>query len=252
MKGLVLTVTLLLCSTLQAYAEDNNAQSVITVSGKAEIQVVPDEVVISLDVTKLNKDMQIAKRLNDESVGKILALARQFSIPPQNVQTSQISVSMKYELIRDPNSRSFDDDGEVIGKRIFRGYEISKTVVIRLTDISRFEEFFTNLMNTGVSEINSVTFETSKIREQKDKAREMAMKAAREKALAMAGTIGQTIGKAINITEGSIGTLAYANYPAKTMANSVGVLGDDARSMTTIAPGTIMVEAQVTVSFMLN
>src|SRR6185369_4696097 len=92
---------------------------VITVSGTAEVQIAPDEAVFSIDVTKTNKDLQTAKRLNDESVGKILELTRRFSISPQNVQTTQIAVEMKYESIRDAKAQVYSDDGDEIGKRVF-------------------------------------------------------------------------------------------------------------------------------------
>jgi uncharacterized protein YggE len=92
----------------------------------AEIQVAPDEVIFSLDVTKIDKDLQVAKRLNDETVGKVLELTRRFSVAPQHVKTDYISVEMKYESIRDAKTKVFDEDGDEVGKRIFRGYESRK------------------------------------------------------------------------------------------------------------------------------
>jgi uncharacterized protein YggE len=183
-------------------------------------------------------------------VGKILELARRFSISPQNVQTTQIGVDLKYESIRDAKTRVFSDDGDEIGKRVFRGYEVSKSVTVRLTDLSRFEEFFTEVLQTGVSAVNSVKFETSKLRENKDKAREMAMKAAKEKAIAMATAVGQTIGRAIKITEGNVGGQTFSNYPANS--NATATAGVFTESLVTFAPGAIKIEAQVTVSFLLN
>ena len=198
-------IVILLCSAFSSPAQEIDKLPVITVSGTAEVQIAPDEAVFSIDVSKTNKDLQAAKRLNDESVGKILELTRRFSIAPQNVQTTQIAVDMKYESIRDTKTRVFSDDGDEIGKRVFRGYEVSKSVTVRLTDLSRFEEFFAEVLQTGVSAVSSVKFETSKLRENKDKAREMAMKAAKEKAIAMAAAVNQTIGRAIKITEGNVG-----------------------------------------------
>jgi uncharacterized protein YggE len=224
---------------------------VITVTGTADVQVAPDEALFSIDVTKTNKDLQAAKRLNDESVGKLLELSRRFSISAQNVQTSQITVDMKYESIRDPKTRVFSDDGDEIGKRVFRGYEVSKTVTVRLTDLSRFEQFFAEVLQTGVSAVNSVTFETSKLREHKDKAREMAMKAAKEKASAMAAAVNQTIGRAIRVTEGTVGSpMAANNYSSNS--NAIGTGGVFTESLVTFAPGAIKIGAQVTVSFLLN
>lgn len=128
MNRSMVLIVILLCSAFSAYAQDIDKLPMITVSGTAEVQIAPDEVVFSLNVTKTNKDLQSAKRLNDESVGKVLELTRRFSVLPQNVQTTHISVDMKYESIREAKTKIFNDDGNEIGKRIFRGYEVSKTV----------------------------------------------------------------------------------------------------------------------------
>jgi len=251
MKRSTILIVILLCLASSSSAQEIDKLPVITVTGTADVQVAPDEALFSIDVTKTNKDLQAAKRLNDESVGKLLELSRRFSISAQNVQTSQITVDMKYESIRDAKTRVFSDDGDEIGKRVFRGYEVSKTVTVRLTDLSRFEQFFAEVLQTGVSAVNSVTFETSKLRENKDKAREMAMKAAKEKASAMAAAVNQTIGRAIRVTEGTVGSpMAANNYSSNS--NAIGTGGIFTESLVTFAPGAIKIGAQVTVSFLLN
>ncbi len=250
MKRSTILLVILLCSAFSSSAQEIDKLPVITVTGTAEVQIAPDEAVFSIDVAKTDKDLAVAKRLNDESVGKILELTRHFSISPQNVQTAQIAVDMKYESIRDGKTRVLNDDGDEIGKRVFRGYEVSKSVTVRLTDLSRFEEFFAGVLQTGVSAVNSVKFETSKLRENKDKAREMAMKAAKEKATAMAAAVNQSIGRAIKITEGNVGGQTFANYSSNS--NATGTAGVFAESLVTFAPGAIKIEAQVTVSFLLN
>ena len=250
MKRSTILMLILLCSAFSARAQEIEKLAMITVSGAAEVLIAPDEAVFSIDVIKTNKDLPTAKRLNDESVGKILELTRRFSISPQNVQTAQIAVDMKYESIRDAKTRVLSDDGDEIGKRVFRGYEVSKSVTVRLTDLSRFEEFFAEVLQTGVSAVNSVKFETSKLREHKDKAREMAMKAAKEKATAMAAAVGQTIGRAVKITEGNVGGQTFANYSANS--NAIGTAEVFTESLVTFAPGAIKIGAQVTVSFVLN
>jgi len=250
MKMLVLLTVIILATCLTAYSQEIDKLPTITVSGFAEVQIAPDELVFTLDVTKTNKDLQIAKRLNDETVGKVLELTKRFSVLPQNVQTTYISVEMKYESVRDAKTKIFNEDGDEIGKRVFKGYEVSKTVIVRLTDISRFEEFFAEVLKTGITEVSNVKFETSKLRENRDKAREMAMKAAKEKATAMAAALGQTIGKAVKVTEGNVGGQTFSNLQAN--AQSIGTTGSFTESLATFAPGAIKVEAHVTVSFQLN
>lgn len=250
MKTVLTSLVLTLCFCLPVAAQKLDDVPLITVTGTAEILVAPDEVAFSLEVAKTDKDLQVAKRMNDEAVSKVLELARRFSVAPRDVKTDLISVNMKYETVRDPEKRVFDEDGDEVGTKVFKGYEVSKTVIVKLTDISRFEEFFAEALKTGITEVKSVRFETSKLRENKDSARNLAMKAAREKAAAMAASVGQTIGKAMMITEGNASPLL--SYSANTMSNVVGAGGRFSEGVATFAPGAIKVEAQVTVSFLLN
>lgn len=253
MNRLLLLIAIACIMTLSASAQDVDKLPSITLTGTAEVSIAPDEVTFSLDVTKMDKDLQVAKRQNDEVVVKVLELARRFGIDPKDVKTDNISVTMKYESVRDPKKKIYDEDGDEIGTRVFRGYEVSKTVDVKLLDLSRFEEFFSESLKTGITETNSVSFTTSKLRATKDQARDMAMKAAKEKATAMAASIGQTIGKAVRISEGNTVGREFNLY-SNTSANSIGTIpgGSVSETLATFAPGAIKVEAQVTVSFLLN
>lgn len=238
--------TLLMESTAQTL----ESKSTITVSGSAEIRVPPNEVMLSLEVQKLNKDINVAKKQNDETVAKILDLTRRFGILAQNVQTNFIAVDMQYEAASEFGRKIYDADG--VEKKVFRGYLVSKTVVVRLTEIARFEEFFSEVLKTGLSEVKNVYFETSKLRENRDKAREQAMKAAKEKATAMAAAIGQTIGKAITITEHAP---SHSSFSAQQNVMNFSAMGSGAGNFEgseTFAPGSIKVHAQVSVTFLLQ
>lgn len=109
MKRLPCLTVLFLSLSFTSSAQDIEKLPVITVTGSAEVLVVSDEVIFSLDVTKTNKELQIAKRLNDESVAKILELTKRFSVSPQNVQTAATSVEMKYDSIRDAKTKIFNE-----------------------------------------------------------------------------------------------------------------------------------------------
>jgi uncharacterized protein len=237
-------LTLLLSALLPAAAAGQQRESppLITVTGQAELRVPPDEVVFDLDVVRLDKDINVAREQADESVRQILALARRYDVTPENVKTDYIAVGMKYntDLVED------DDDVKKV-KREFVGYEVSKSVKVRFTNLARFEGFFSEVLKAGVSKVESVTFYTSQLRKYKDQARASAIRAAREKAVALSAEIGQTIGKAYKIEE---------EGPSRdsSRSNSIGYIAgsysDDEPS--SFAPGTITVTANVTVSFILN
>jgi uncharacterized protein YggE len=244
--GVAGATAIVLCLSIAARAQLKTDLALVTVSGQAEVRVVPDEVTFTLIVEKIDKNLSAAKEQNDESVRQILALARRFKVAPQDVKTDYISVNMKYTS--DLSEGEEDSDAPRRVKREFVGYEVAKTVIVRFTEIARFEEFFSAVLQAGVSRVSDVSFRTSQIRRYKDQARMLAMRAAREKAAALAKEIGQTIGKAHSISEEDEGR----NSSANTTTLVGGGSGFSADESSTIAPGTIRVTAQVSVRFILQ
>ena len=83
-------------SASSVLAQNLNDRPLITVSGQAELRVPPDEVVFTLEVESIDKDVLAAKKKTDESVKSVFALARDNKVNPDDIQTSYISVEPKY------------------------------------------------------------------------------------------------------------------------------------------------------------
>ena len=232
----VLTVMLI----APAAAQDAAKLPLISVTGQAEVKVAPDEAIFNIEVKNIDKDLMTAINQNDEVVKKILALARSYNIEPQNVQTDYISVEPQYT----------DEDEDRKAKPEFIGYDVSKTVVVRLRDLTRFENLFSDLLKAGATRIRNVEFRTTQIRKHKDQARAMAIKAAQEKATALAKEIGQFIGPAHSITEEDT-ERRDDNASSNNFSTTVGS-SSMSDSESTFAPGLISVRAHVSVSFRLN
>jgi uncharacterized protein len=235
---------LLLAASASAAARQNAAQPVITVTGQAEIRVVPDEVVFRLEAENVDKDVMTAKGKTDETVKQVLALARRHGVEPQNVQAGHISVGRRYEEVdHDKNDKTPD-------RSVFVGYEVSKTVVIRQRDLTRFEPLLSDILGAGVTAVRDVEFRTTQLRQHKDRARAMAIRAAQEKATALTREVGQTVGKAVSIVEQDPDSRG-SNFAANnTMTVSGGYSAEEEESA--FAPGMITVRARVQVSFRLE
>lgn len=228
----------------------SNAQTVavnqpptIQVTGTADVQVVPDEVAFALRVTKSDKSLQVAKTQNDENIARIIALTKRFAIDAKDVKTDFISVSEKYDRVK------LKDDDEY--ENVFAGYTVSKTIVVKLRDLSRFENFLSEIVKIGVTQISNVSFQSSEIRKYKDQARAMAIRAAKEKAAAMTQELGQSIGKAVSIEEENVDDNSNTNANLSANSFSTGLLYNSSGDAETIAPGTITIRARVSVSFLL-
>lgn len=244
MKLKFLVPTFFLClAVLSVKAQNADVSKVptIQVTGTAEIQIVPDTATLSFTISKKNKSVATAKKENDETVAKVTDLAKRSGIAATDVQTDYISVK---EAIKRVKIQGSGDDYE----EVFDGYFVNRNLVVKLRDISKFENFLTALLDAGVNDVESVVFSSSELRKYKDQARAQAIRAAREKADAIAKEIGQTIGKAVSIEEKDID--GYRSPYANVSSNSFSIDGES--SPESDAVGTISVKAQVEVSFLLN
>lgn len=216
----------------------DQTRPLITVTGQAEILVVPDEAVFKLQIISQDKDLLVAQAKNDETVKAVLALGRRYQIPPNLMQTDNISLNERYT------------DEEVTKKPpVFLGYTVSKRIALVLRDISKAEALLSDIFRAKVSRIEDVDFRTTQLRKYKDQARAMAIKAAQEKANALAKEIGQTIGKAYSIVESGVRDTTYSQNVSNTMGLVAGEYSSDEN---TIALGQISITARVVVSFELK
>ncbi len=239
MSKLVLLV--IIFSGYSAHAQAQNApdRPLITVSGQGEVLVVPDEVVFNLSATTVDKDLAIAQRKTDEVVRNVIALARKYQVPATQIQTGHISLEER-----------FSDEEATRRPRVFIGYAVSKSIAIILRDVTKAEDLLGELFRTGITRISSVDFRSTQNRKLRDQARAMAMKAAHEKASAMAKEIGQNIGKAHTIIEEGLDHRRYAANVSNVSGFVMG--GSVSEEQGAIALGQISITARVVVSFELK
>lgn len=243
--SLVLFAAMLLLASLPAYAQDKPPRT-ITVSGNADVRVVPDQVVLTVGVANWGESISQAKADNDARTQNILALAEPFNIPPEQVKADYITVEPRYN-----DNYSNSEPGIIIG------YFVRKTIVFTLKDISRFEELLTEVLDAGANYIYNAEFQTTELRKYRDQARGLALQAAREKGEAMAAELGETIGRPLDIQENTGGWLSSYRWGGGGLSNtSQNVVQDSGGPSADIegsfAPGQIVVNASVTVTFELG
>ncbi|MBN1582288.1 MAG: SIMPL domain-containing protein [Anaerolineae bacterium] len=217
----------------------------IAVTGEAEVRVVPDEVILTVGVETHDRDLELAKRQNDVRVEQVIATAQAYGIEMKHIQTDHVSIEPRYH-----------DSYE---KQDFVGFFVRKNVVVTLRDISKFEDLLAGLLDNGVNYVHGIQFRTTDLREHRDRARDLAIKAAKEKAVALAGALDQKVGEPLAIQEESSGW--YSGYGAwwglswggGMTQNVIQNAGDNGfAGEGSIAPGQISINARVSVSFELE
>jgi uncharacterized protein YggE len=222
------------------------APRTISTSGEADVKVVPDEVTLTLGVETSDRDLETARSQNDAKVKKILAAAKDAGIDPRHMKTDYLNLEPRYD------SRN--------NERIFIGYWVRKSLTLTLRDVSKFEDVLGRSLAAGANYIHGVDFHTTELRKHRDRARSMAIQAAREKAIALAAELGQKVGRPRSISEGGSGWYSgYGSwwgsrwgggYAAQNVVQNAGPgsSSDDGP----LALGQVSVRASVSVTFELE
>ena len=183
MKHLI--IGLLLTFTLSAFSQVGEKnfidQNYIEVTGKAELDIVPDLIYLKIILSdKDNKSKQSLDEIEKSMISKL----------------TEIGVDINKDLsIKDFTSN-------------FKNYWISKSDIVLtkeyqliVHETKTLQKVFFELQNLGISNLTIDKLDHSKIEQFRKDVKNNAIKAARDKAESLTSTINQTIGKAIYIQE---------------------------------------------------
>lgn len=220
----------------------------INVTGEALVQVAPDEVQVSLGVEIFNRELDAAKRDNDARSEALLKTLKAQGIEEKHIQTDVLNVELKYK------SNNAPSEG-------VEGYYVRRSYKVCLKDVKKFEAVVDAALKAGVNHIVDIDFKSTDLRKHRDAARLEAIKAAKEKAVALAGALDAKVGKPITINEGYFSYESpyrpwwggyRNNFGAYQTQNMMVNAGAPAEGGGTLPTGMIGIRAQITVSFELQ
>ena len=235
-----------LAATLKATATPAGAcdsSRSIQVSGSAVINVPPDRVTLQLGVTSNDVTPERVQSKNTAAIKNVIKAIRQLGVAEKDISTDYYLVHPIYT-----NYDSLE----------ITGYRINNIVAVDLKDVGKVSDVLSAALTAGANEVIDVKFSTSELRRYRDDARALAMKAAREKAQALAEAAGAQAGCVLEINENS--SSAYngswwggRNQPVSqnVMQNASGAAQpqiDDGP----ISLGQIAVQAEVQARFSLK
>jgi uncharacterized protein YggE len=245
----VVLVVLAILNTVPALSQqvyDN--RHIISVNGEALVYAIPDKIIVALGIETRDPDIMVSKQRNNEILKKTLAVIRELGIPEKEIQTDHVSVEPRYT----DNYRKED----------FIGYFVRNSLVVTLGDTGKIEELVTKALQAGVNYIHGVDFQTTEFKRYREQARELALKAAKEKAEKMASVLGQSVGDPLRISENYTGSFGpyYSGWSGwgfsrgQSMSQNAiqNVQGGSSEISETIALGKISIRASVAIIFELK
>lgn len=244
----LLSFSLVVCCLfpLLTFGQATPSQRQIKVMGEAVVNVEPDKVIVTLGIETTHKDITTAKADNTKIVQKVTALCEQHGVESGNIRTDHLYIEPRY----DDNYR----------KTTFLAYYVRNTLAVTITDVTTLDALLTELLQIGVNYVHGVEFQTTKFKEYRQQARELALKAAQEKAAQMTAVLGVKIGQPMDITEmENASNWWYSSWwgYGRSQSMSQNVMqnagsGAPGEPTETVALGKIAIRAKVQVTFALE
>lgn len=244
----VLLAVVLSSSAWSQQAQMYDDRPKITVTGEAVVNVKPDKIVITLGIETWDSEIIAAKQKNNDIFKKTITVIEESGIAEKEIQTDRLSIEPRYK-----NDYRKED---------FIGYFVRNTLVVTLTDPDKIEELVTKVLQAGVNYIHGIDFQTTEFKKHREQARDLALKAAKEKAEKMAGVLGQSVGTPIQINENFSGSpwWYYSSWSGWGYGRNQGmsqnviqnVPGGSGEISDTIALGKLSIRANVSVTFELK
>lgn len=224
------TILILMVSTTTLLSQ-NAMIPTVDVNGEGVVRMVPDEVTVKVRVEHTGIKTEGLKEKNDAVVRQVLAYAKKMRIPEKDIRTEYMNLTRNYDY----NSKTYS-------------YAANQSLSIKLRDLTKYEELVSGLLDSGINRIDGISFSSSKQDELEVEARRKAMENAKAKAVEYAGAIGQTVGKAISISEFSN---SAGPRPAMYMRSAMADANME-EAGPTMAPGEMEIRTSVQVRFMLD
>ena len=234
----LLALALLVPTVTSALAAEAPPRTVST-SGEAVVHVVPDEVVVALGVETFATKLEDAKKANDERATRLVKVIKSAGVEERHIQTDVLQLEIRYRS-------SHPSEG-------IEGYYARRAYSVTLKEPKKLEALLDAALTSGANQILWISYRTTALRKHRDQARQMAIKAAKEKAVALAAELECTVGAPRTISEGHAGYVGYYGRFNAMAQNTMQVAGGEAAEGGEPTPfGQIAVNANVSVTFDLS
>lgn len=221
---------LAICTT--AFAQEKNFidQNYMEVTGRADLEVVPDEIYLRINISeKENKGKVSVEQQQKEMFRKLKDLNIDIE---KNLVVQDQSADLRTYLLRKNTVLS------------------TKTYLLKVSTATQVGQVFRALADIGVSDVNIEKTDVSNMDELRQQVRAAAAVAAKQNAEILARAVGRQAGKALYIQDYSYNARPYANVMLAKSSAVMDAAGEE--SMPELEFEKIKIEHSVMIRFALE
>lgn len=204
--------------------------NLFTTQGTGKATEVPDTAFISMGITKSASNVIDAQKQTNEVTNTIINDLKNLGIEDKNIKTTNYSVNPEYR---------YD-----LGKQNITGYTVTQNLEVKIKPIDKANQIVDKVTSDGANLVGGISFvlDDNVYKKLENKAREEAVKNAKEKAQSLANAAGIKLGRIIDVSENFSPPIAFRSQAA-------GLVLEKANDQTTLTPGENTVNVTVTLSY---
>ncbi|MGX9132898.1 SIMPL domain-containing protein [Rummeliibacillus sp. JY-2-4R] len=122
----------------------SNQIRVITVTGTGKIDVAPNYAQVQVEVITQGDDVKTAGQQNAATMNRVIQALLSLGISREDIQTALYNIAPKYDYID--------------GKQVFRGYEVTNAVTVKIRDINQVGNVLDTAVKNGANSVSSIQF----------------------------------------------------------------------------------------------
>ncbi len=206
---------------------------VIELTIHESVSAEPDIVSIGAGVSTEARTATEALRLNSAEMVKVIEQLKKLGVPERDIQTTGINLNAMYDY--DQNAR----------RQVFRGYQASNRVSVKLRKIDETGRVLDALVAAGATDLNGPSFGLENDEPAKDAARKRALERARARAQDYARQLGYDSARVLAISESMSG---FSPMPERAMLRaSAGMVS----AAPPVQPGMVATGISITIQYEL-
>jgi uncharacterized protein YggE len=218
-----------------ALAQPQPPLETVTVSGTGRATVTPDRFTFSVGVQTVAGTVDEAVSENNRRVASVIAALKKAGAQDKDIQTSQFSIYPQQDY----------QQGKL--PRIL-GYQVSNNISVRSAKVGDAGRLLGIAVAAGVNNSSGINFEVSDPSRGRDEGLRAAFNDAKAKAALLAQAAGRTLGRAVEINEGTGGR----EIPPRPMVGRAMAMEAQVAADVPVESGSQEVTYTVTVSFELR
>lgn len=204
----------------------------INFTGEGKVKVVPDTAHVNVGLVTEGKDTITVQNENSSKMNAVIKFLKERGISEADIKTNNYSLSPKYEYSK--------------GKSSLVGYILNQDLEVTVRKLDKIGEILDGAVKSGANQINSVSLFVDKPEELKNKAREEAIKIAKEKAVLVSNAAGLRLGKLVGFHEG------FSGEPPIFFESLGKGYGGDRAPSPQIEPGSQEITVSVTLTYLIK